>query len=268
MVRIRNLNLEGGCYAKLINLSSEAEPDIYRAANQPGSILENVVFCEETREVKFEDGTITENTRGSYSIEALEKVYDQTKEADRPSSVVFLTADAFGALPAVARLDEWQAQYHFVSGYTAKVAGTEIGVVEPEATFSACFGAPFMPRPAKVYASLLAKFIREYDVPVWLLNTGWTGGGYGKGDRFPIQVSRQLLNAIQDGSLNSVEMVKHPVFGFSVPKEIPGIDPEFLAIPEGDAVIQLARSFQENASKLGDSLDAAVIDRGGPLIIN
>ena len=261
-------NLEGGCYAKLINLSKDAEPDIYKAANKPGSILENVVFDPDSREVDFYDGSITENTRGSYSIEALDKVFNQSTEAERPSSVVFLTADAFGALPAVARLDEWQAQYHFISGYTAKVAGTEIGVIEPEATFSACFGAPFMPRAAKVYAGLLADYIRKYNVPVWLLNTGWTGGGYGKGERFPISVSRQLLNAIQDGSLNDVEMVKHPVFGFSVPTSIDGIPSEYLTIPEGDAVLDLARRFQANANSMGESLTPDIVDRGGPLILN
>ncbi|MCB0367839.1 MAG: phosphoenolpyruvate carboxykinase (ATP), partial [Bdellovibrionales bacterium] len=204
-------NLEGGCYAKLINLQESHEPDIFQAANKFGSILENVCFNETTREIDFCDDTITENTRGSYSLDVLSRVYDQSKEAKPPKSVIFLTADAFGALPAVARLNEWQAQYHFISGYTAKLAGTEIGVTEPQATFSACFGAPFMPRPANVYANMLAEMSKKYDVTVWLLNTGWTKGGYGKGERFPIPVSRRLLKAIQSGELNNVEMKKHPV---------------------------------------------------------
>tara|TARA_B100000749_G_scaffold280455_1_gene276646 strand:+ start:83593 stop:85098 length:1506 start_codon:yes stop_codon:yes gene_type:complete len=259
-------NLEGGCYAKLINLSKDAEPDIYRAANKPGSILENVVFDRESKEVDFFDGSITENTRGSYSIESLDKVFDQNKEASRPNSVVFLTADAFGALPALARLDEWQARYHFISGYTAKVAGTEIGVTEPEATFSACFGAPFMPRSPKVYAELLANYIREYNVPVWLLNTGWTGGGYGEGERFPISVSRSLLESIQSGDLENVEMERHPIFGFSVPKMIDGIDQKYLTIPNNEAVLELARRFQANAQSLGDCLTDEIKDRGGPII--
>ncbi|MCB0342856.1 MAG: phosphoenolpyruvate carboxykinase (ATP) [Pseudobdellovibrionaceae bacterium] len=257
-------NLEGGCYAKLINLDPEKEPDIYMAANRQGSILENVRFDYESRTIDFNDGTLTENTRGSYSIEALNHVFDQGREAAPPSSIVFLTADAFGALPAVAKLDEWQAQYHFISGYTAKVAGTEMGVTEPQATFSACFGAPFMPRPASVYGNLLAQLMREYNVPVWLLNTGWTNGGYGKGGRFPIPVSRTLLSAIQSGELEKAEMVRHPVFGFSVPKAVPGVDSEWLTIPEGSQVQELAKKFMANAEAKGNSISEEVIRRGGP----
>lgn len=261
-------NLEGGCYAKLIKLDSEKEPDIYRAANRFGSILENVCFNPETREIDFCDESVTENTRASYPIGALDKVYKQDREAQPPKTIVFLTADAFGALPAVARLDEWQAQYHFISGYTAKVAGTEIGVTEPQATFSSCFGAPFMPRPASVYGELLAKLVKEHGATVWLLNTGWTNGGYGQGERFPIPVSRDLLTAIQSGELNQCPMKKHPVFGFDVPTEVPGVDSQFLNIPEGEAVNRLAAKFIENAKSKGASFTDQVIDLGGPRQIN
>jgi len=258
-------NLEGGCYAKLINLSKEDEPEIYSAANRSGSILENVVFNEETKKIDFCDSKYTENTRASYDIKALSNVYDQNKEAEHPKSIIFLTADAFGGLPAVAKLDEWQAQYHFISGYTAKVAGTEIGVVEPEATFSACFGAPFMPRPAGVYGELLAKLIKEHNVSVWLLNTGWVKG-YGNSDRFPIPVSRALLTAIQSGSLNDVEMKKHPVFGFQVPVEVPGVDKQWFEVPEGPQVMALAKKFMANAEANSKTISKEVIEKGGPMI--
>ena len=257
-------NLEGGCYAKLIDLDKSKEPDIFKAANRFGSVLENVSFNSETRTIDFNDRTRTENTRASYSMSALEKVFNQNLEVSPPSSIVFLTADAFGALPAVARLNEWQAQYHFISGYTAKVAGTEIGVVSPEATFSNCFGAPFMPRKSSVYGELLSKFIKKYNVPVWLLNTGWTNGGYGKGDRFPIPVSRGLLAKIQSGELEKVEKVCHPIFGFEVPIEVPGVDKSYLKIPEGPQVKKLAERFVENAKM--KSIPQEVVDRGGPQI--
>lgn len=258
-------NLEGGCYAKLINLNQKNEPDIWRAANRQGSILENVCFNQETGEVDFCSNLITENTRASYSLQALDKVFDQQNEAQPPSSIVFLTADAFGALPAAARLDDWQAQYHFISGYTAKVAGTEMGVVEPQATFSACFGAPFMPRAPRVYAELLAKLCRKYEVPVWLVNTGWVGG-YQNGERYPIPVSRKILAAIQGGEFNQVKWLKHPVFGFQVPQEIPGVESKWLQIPEGPQVQDLARKFMNNAKAKGIPVD--VCDRGGPLVLN
>ena len=258
-------NLEGGCYAKLINLDEQNEPDIWRAANREGSILENVCFNEESGEIDFCSNVITENTRGSYSIEALDKVYEQTLEAKPPKSIIFLTADAFGALPAVARLDEWQAQYHFISGYTAKVAGTEIGVVEPQATFSACFGAPFMPRAPKVYAELLAKLCKEYDVPVWMVNTGWVGG-YENGSRFPIPVSRRILTAIQNGELNEAEKVKHPVFGFEVPVAIEGVEGDWLQIPKGHQVSELAQKFIANAKAA--NIPENICDRGGPIVLH
>ncbi|MCB9024861.1 MAG: phosphoenolpyruvate carboxykinase (ATP) [Bdellovibrionaceae bacterium] len=258
-------NLEGGCYAKLIKLSEKNEPDIWHAANRQGSILENVSFNMETGEIDFDSNIITENTRGSYSIEALDKVFNQQQEAQPPTSIVFLTADAFGALPAVSRLNEWQAQYHFISGYTAKVAGTEIGVVEPQATFSACFGAPFMPRAPKVYAELLAQLCRQYKAPVWLVNTGWVGGCE-NGERFPIHVSRSILTAIQNGELNDVEMKKHPVFGFDVPVTVPGVEAQWLQIPDGPQVKELGQKFINNAKANGIPED--ICDRGGPVVFH
>lgn len=243
-------NLEGGCYAKLINLDPEKEPLIYKAVLRPGAILENVVVRSDGNP-DFSDQSKTENTRGSYPIEFLENIYPQDREAEEPRSVVFLTADAFGALPAVAKLDLEQARYHFLSGYTAKLAGTEIGVTEPQATFSACFGAPFMPRPSSVYADLLVERLRKSGASVWILNTGWTGGAYGKGKRFPFAVSRALLRAIQNGQLEREPMREHPIFGFQVPLQCAGVDPSYLSIPEGPHVEELARKFAANFKKFG-----------------
>lgn len=257
-------NLEGGCYAKLIGLTEEREPEIYRAVNRKGAILENVAFHNETHVVDFEDDTLTENTRGSYPIQSLEHIYDQQKEASAPNSIVFLVADAFGAMPAVAKLDAFQAQYHFLSGYTAKVAGTEIGVKTPKPVFSACFGSPFMPRHPSVYAELLAECAQTHGTSIWLLNTGWTKGGYGNADRYPLTVTRTILSAIQSGELDKLPRVKHPVFGFEVPTECPGIDPKWLAIPEGESVMGLAKKFGENIVSMGSETPDAVIDRGGP----
>ncbi|MCB0422106.1 MAG: phosphoenolpyruvate carboxykinase (ATP) [Bdellovibrionales bacterium] len=261
-------NLEGGCYAKLINLDKDKEPDIYEAANRPGSIMENVFFDPVTKVVDFTDDRYTENTRASYSISALDKVFDQNIEAQAPTSIVFLTADAFGALPAVAKLNSMQAQYHFISGYTAKVAGTEIGVTEPTATFSACFGAPFMPRSASVYGKLLADLIEKYNVSVWLVNTGWMEGGASQSERYPIPVSRAILSAIQSGELSDVPTEKHPVFGFDVPTTVPGVAKEFLSVPSGPAVMTLAKEFMKNAEALGDKMSEEVRDQGGPHIYN
>lgn len=259
-------NLEGGCYAKLINLSERAEPQIFRATNKFGAILENVVADEVTRKVDFNDDSKTENTRGSYDIKALENCFNQNVEAQAPETVIFLTADAFGALPAVAKLDSYQAQYHFISGYTAKVAGTELGVTEPEATFSACFGAPFMPRHPSEYAKLLADKIAKHKTSVWILNTGWTKG-YGKGPRFPIQVSRELLRAIQTGKLDKEDMVKHPVFGFMVPTACPGVDDSYLQIPKGPEVRLLAEKFISNMDRIGAGVvSPEVILKGGPIL--
>jgi phosphoenolpyruvate carboxykinase (ATP) len=259
-------NLEGGCYAKLIDLSSENEPEIYSAVNRNGAIMENINFYNGTREVNFKDTSLTENTRGSYPLHALGKVYAQNKEAEQPKNIVFLTADAFGALPAVARLNPFQAQYHFMSGYTAKVSGTEMGVTEPEATFSACFGAPFMPRKASVYASLLSDYAERNNANFWLLNTGWTGGDYTTGSRFPISVSRRILTEIQSGSLSTKSTVTHPTFGFEVPQSCDGIDSKWLSIPDGKQVSALAEQFVENVSSEMPFVGADVVSHGGPTL--
>ncbi len=258
-------NLEGGCYAKLVNLTEESEPDIYRAVNRFGSILENVVFDDRSRMPDFSNITKTENTRASYKLDALSRVFEQRREADHPETVIFLTADAFGALPAVARLDEWQMRYHFMSGFTAKVAGTEMGLKEPKAAFSACFGAPFMPLSPSVYANLLAKKVARAGARVWLLNTGWRGG-FQNGKRFPLAITRRLLEMIQSGELDQAKFERHPVFGFEVPTSVSGIDSEILASPEGPQVEDLARRFAANHAKFRDEDALEIIERGGPAL--
>ncbi|QIK79790.1 phosphoenolpyruvate carboxykinase [Sphingomonas piscis] len=220
-------NFEGGCYAKMIRLSEEAEPEIYATTRRFGTVLENVVMDPDTRELDFDDARLAENSRGAYPIDFI----PNSSEANMgpvPRNLVMLTADAFGVLPPIARLTPDQAMYHFLSGYTAKVAGTEIGVTEPEATFSTCFGAPFMPRHPSVYGNLLKARIAEGGVSCWLVNTGWTGGKYGVGRRMPIKVTRALLDAALDGSLNNAEFRKDPNFGFEVPVAVPGVDPTIL----------------------------------------
>ncbi|MEO6581186.1 MAG: phosphoenolpyruvate carboxykinase [Sphingomicrobium sp.] len=220
-------NFEGGCYAKMIRLSAQAEPEIFATTKRFGTVLENVVMDPVTRELDLDDGSLAENSRGAYPIEFI-----PNSSADNmgplPKNVVMLTADAFGVLPPIARLTPDQAMYHFLSGYTAKVAGTEIGVTEPEATFSTCFGAPFMPRHPSVYGNLLKKRIAEAGVDCWLVNTGWTGGKYGVGKRMPIKATRALLNAALDGSLKNANFRKDPNFGFDVPVEVPGVDSAIL----------------------------------------
>jgi phosphoenolpyruvate carboxykinase (ATP) len=263
-------NFEGGCYAKMIRLSEEAEPEIYATTRRFGTVLENVVMDEATRELDFDDNSLAENTRGAYPIE-----YIPNTSADNlgpvPSNVIMLTADAFGVLPPIARLTPDQAMYHFLSGYTAKVAGTEIGVTEPEATFSTCFGAPFMPRHPSVYGNLLKERIAKGGVQCWLLNTGWTGGKYGVGNRMPIKATRALLNAALDGNLDNVEFRKDPNFGFDVPVHVPvlaesGIDQSILdprstwANPgEYDATAQkLVQLFIDNFEEFASHVDEGV----------
>ncbi|HVH48871.1 MAG TPA: phosphoenolpyruvate carboxykinase [Sphingomicrobium sp.] len=216
-------NFEGGCYAKMINLSAEGEPEIYATTKMFGTILENVAMDPETRELDFTDASKTENTRGAYPIDFIPNTSEENL-GPPPSTIIFLTADAFGVLPPIARLTPDQAMYHFLSGYTAKVAGTEIGVTEPEATFSTCFGAAFMPRRPTVYGNLLKERIARGGADCWLVNTGWTGGKYGTGKRMPIKATRALLNAALDGSLKNVEFRKDPNFGFEVPVAVPGVD--------------------------------------------
>lgn len=215
-------NFEGGCYAKMINLSAEGEPEIYATTKMFGTVLENVTMDPATRELDFTDGSKTENTRGAYPIEYIPNTSEKNL-GPAPANVIMLTADAFGVLPPIARLTPDQAMYYFLSGYTAKVAGTEIGVTEPEATFSTCFGAAFMPRHPSVYGNLLKERIAKGGVQCWLFNTGWTGGKYGVGKRMPIKATRGLLNAVLDGKIDDVEFRKDPNFGFEVPVHVPAL---------------------------------------------
>jgi phosphoenolpyruvate carboxykinase (ATP) len=220
-------NFEGGCYAKAIKLSREAEPEIFATTERFGTVMENVVLHPETREPDFNDVSKTENTRIAYPLDFIANA-STTGRGGHPKNILMLTCDAFGVLPPIARLDPAQAMYHFLSGYTAKVAGTEKGVSEPQATFSTCFGAPFMPRNACEYGNLLRDLVARHEVACWLVNTGWTGGSYGTGRRMPIKVTRQLLRAVLDGSLALVSYRKDPFFGLAVPLAVPGIEPAIL----------------------------------------
>ena len=218
-------NFEGGCYAKMIRLSAEAEPEIFATSKRFGTVLENVVINPETRELDFDDASLAENSRGSYPIEFIPNA-SEANMGPVPKNIVMLTADAYGVLPPIARLTPDQAMYHFLSGYTARVAGTEIGVTEPEATFSTCFGAPFMPRHPSIYGNLLKERIAKGGVTCWLVNTGWTGGKATMPGikRMPIKATRALLNAALDGSLNQAEFRTDPNFGFQVPVAVEGVD--------------------------------------------
>jgi phosphoenolpyruvate carboxykinase (ATP) len=251
-------NIEGGCYAKVIDLSREAEPDIYNAIRF-GSVLENVVYDELSRVVDYKNISITQNTRCSYPIENINNAKIPCM-GGHPKNVIFLTADAFSVLPPVSRLDAGQAMYHFISGYTAKVAGTEVGVVEPEATFSACFGAPFLVWHPMKYAELLAGKMRNHGAKVWLVNTGWSGGPYGVGKRMSIAHTRAIIDAIHSGALDDMEVSEDPVFGLRIPKRVPNV-PENVLIPsqtwaDKNAYQQistkLARLFNENFKKYAD----------------
>jgi phosphoenolpyruvate carboxykinase (ATP) len=220
-------NFEGGCYAKMIRLSPEAEPEIYATTKRFGTVLENVVIDAATREIDLDDDSLAENSRASYPIDFIPNASEKNM-GPVPRNVIMLTADAYGVLPPIAKLTPDQAMYHFLSGYTARVAGTEIGVTEPSATFSTCFGAPFMPRHPSVYGNLLKERIAKGQVDCWLVNTGWTGGSYGAGHRMPIKVTRALLNAALDGSLNDAEFRIDPNFGFRVPVSVGGVDSAIL----------------------------------------
>ncbi|MDP9415346.1 MAG: phosphoenolpyruvate carboxykinase [Pseudomonadota bacterium] len=258
-------NFEGGCYAKMIRLSEEAEPEIYATTRRFGTVLENVVMDPETRELDFDDNSKAENSRGAYPIEFIPNA-SRENMGPPPRNIVMLTADAFGVLPPIARLTPDQAMYHFLSGYTAKVAGTEIGVTEPEATFSTCFGAPFMPRHPSVYGNLLKERIAKGNVDCWLVNTGWTGGKYGVGKRMPIKATRALLNAALDGSLKDAEFRKDPYFGFDVPVEVPGVDtailnPRATWADKADydaTAARLVRLFIDNFAKFETHVDQSV----------
>jgi len=241
-------NFEGGCYAKTIKLSADAEPEIFATTRRWGSVMENVVIDPETRIADFDDATLTENGRVAYPMSYIPNASD-TGRAPHPSNIIMLTADAFGVMPPIAQLTPAQAMYHFLSGYTAKVAGTEKGVAGTQATFSTCFGAPFMPRHPSVYGNLLREFISRHGVTCWLVNTGWTGGRYGEGHRMPIKVTRALLNAALEGSLQKVEMRTDPYFGFNVPVSVPGIETSILNPRETWAD---AKAYDEQARELVD----------------
>jgi phosphoenolpyruvate carboxykinase (ATP) len=264
-------NFEGGCYAKMIRLDPEAEPEIFATTRMEGTVLENVVM-DEDGEIDLDDNSLAENTRGAYPLSSIPNTSAENL-GPPPSNVIMLTADAFGVLPPIARLTPDQAMYHFLSGYTAKVAGTEIGVTEPQATFSTCFGAPFMPRHPSVYGNLLKKRIAEGGAQCWLVNTGWTGGKYGTGKRMPIKATRALLNAALDGSLNDAEFRKDPNFGFEVPVSVPALDEAGLdsAIldprttwddkDEYDRTAQkLVRLFVDNFEPFAEHVDQGVRD--------
>jgi len=264
-------NIEGGCYAKVIRLSAEAEPEIFRTTRTFGTVLENVVI-DDRGMLDLDDDSKTENTRAAYKLEQIHNALP-AKQAGHPSAVVFLTADAFGILPPLARLTREQALYWFLSGFTSKLAGTEIGVVEPQPTFSTCFGAPFLPQAPAVYAGLLGRKLEEHPhVEVWLVNTGWTGGPYGVGRRMPIQATRDLLHAALSGKLDSLEYRVDEVFGLEVPVEVPGVDRSLLdprstwADPEGydTRARELAMMFRRNFGRFADV--APEIAAAGPLI--
>jgi len=258
-------NFEGGCYAKTIRLSAEAEPEIFAASDRFGTVLENVVLDEVSRLPDFDDGSLTENTRAAYPLHFIPNA-SETGRAGMPRNIVMLTCDAFGVLPPIAKLTPAEAMYHFLSGYTAKVAGTEKGVKDPEATFSTCFGAPFMPRHPSVYGNLLRDLIATHGVNCWLVNTGWTGGKFGVGRRMPIKVTRALLAGVLDGSLKDADFRTDPYFGFKVPTSVPGIEPHILYPSKTwadkadfDATARkLVAMFQDNFAKFESHVDAAV----------
>ncbi len=258
-------NYEGGCYAKVIKLNPEAEPDIYRTTSMFGTILENVVYDEDTKKIDLDDAAITENTRASYPLESIPNIVE-SGHAGHPDNIIMLTADAFGVLPPVSKLTPEQAMYHFISGYTAKVAGTEKGVTEPTATFSTCFGAPFMVLHPSVYAELLAKKMKDHNSTCWLVNTGWSGGAYGVGKRMSIKYTRAMIRAILGGELEKVETRVDPIFGVHVPVSCPEVPEEVLnprnTWEDKDAydakAAHLANLFNENFKKFEDGVSDEV----------
>ncbi|MCJ2129147.1 phosphoenolpyruvate carboxykinase [Methylobacterium sp. E-045] len=258
-------NFEGGCYAKTIRLSRNAEPEIYATTERFGTVMENVVIDPLSRRPDFDDATLTENTRCAYPLDFIANA-SATGRAVHPKNIVMLTCDAFGVMPPIAKLTGAEAMYHFLSGYTAKVAGTERGLTEPEATFSTCFGAPFMPQHPSVYGNLLRDLIAHHDVDCWLVNTGWTGGGVGTGRRMPIRVTRRLLAAALDGSLSKAEFRRDPYFGFAVPAFVPGVEPHILQpvktwgnkVAFADTATRLVTMFKDNFKRFEAHVDADV----------
>ncbi|MBK7562563.1 MAG: phosphoenolpyruvate carboxykinase (ATP) [Chitinophagaceae bacterium] len=258
-------NFEGGCYAKTINLTEEKEPEIYHAI-RPGALVENVSFYPGTNKINFDDGSITENTRVSYPLHFISNALEPSI-GGLPKNIFFLTCDAFGVLPPVSKLNPGQTMYQFISGYTAKVAGTETGVTEPKPTFSACFGAPFLPLHPGKYAHMLGDKMQEHKVNVWMINTGWTGGPYGTGSRMKLKFTRAMITAALEGKLNNVEFETDPIFGVAIPKECPGVPPEVLnpintwanksAFTE--KAKYLAGLFVKNFEKYADGVSAEVL---------
>ncbi|KAJ3356038.1 Protein kinase C-like 1 [Allomyces javanicus] len=262
-------NIEGGCYAKCIDLSAEKEPEIFNAIRF-GSVLENVVFHPQTRLVDYTDKSITENTRCAYPIEYIPNA-KLPCVGGHPKNIILLTCDAFGVLPPVAKLDQNQAMYHFISGYTAKIAGTEEGVTEPEATFSACFGQPFLVWHPTKYANMLAEKMSQHKADAWLINTGWNGGKYGVGKRIALKYSRAIIDAIHSGELAKQEFEEYPVFGLQIPKKCPNVPDNVLhpkkawtgSAAEFDSMVQkLAKLFVDNFKLYQDQASAAVINAG------
>jgi phosphoenolpyruvate carboxykinase (ATP) len=262
-------NFEGGCYAKVISLSPTGEPEIYQTTRRFGTILENVAMDMNNRRLNLDDATFTQNTRASYPISHIPNA-TRSGVGGHPKNVVFLTADAFGVIPPVSKLTPAQAMYHFLSGYTAKVAGTERGVDEPQATFSACFGAPFLPLHPKTYADLLGDRIREYEADVWLVNTGWIGGAFGTGHRIELKYTRAMVRAILDGTLAEVETREDPTFGLHVPLHSPGVPDEVLNPRETwedkeayDAqAAKLKERFAQNFRQYADAVSEEVKNAG------
>ena len=262
-------NFEGGCYAKCIKLSKSGEPQIWNAIRF-GSILENVVLDANTRVPDYEDATLAENTRAAYPLELIDNI-EPSSQGGHPRNLLFLTCDAFGVLPPLSKLTPAQAQYHFLSGYTAKIGGTEAGIKEPTATFSSCFGAPFLPRPAVDYAKMLEQRIGQHQAQVWLVNTGWTGGPYGVGKRFPLDMTRRLVRAVLSGELDAVSFTPDPVFGVLVPAACPDVPTSLLqprqAWPSGEAYDKAARHLTElfrNSFKAYEAQASAEVRQAGP----
>ncbi|WP_409366632.1 phosphoenolpyruvate carboxykinase (ATP) [Lysinibacillus sp. 38-6] len=263
-------NIEGGCYAKTINLSAEKEPEIYNAIRF-GSVLENVAVDPETRVCDYDDGSLTENTRVAYPIQFIENIVDPSV-AGHPKTIIFLTADAFGVLPPISKLTKEQAMYHFLSGFTSKLAGTERGVTEPEPVFSTCFGSPFLPLPATVYAEMLGQKIDEHGAQVFLVNTGWTGGEYGTGSRMKLSYTRTMVRAAIDGKLNNVETTQDAVFGLHIPTAVEGVPTEVLNPRDAwadkaaydEKAAELAALFNDNFKKF-TNVSEAITKLGGPL---
>jgi phosphoenolpyruvate carboxykinase (ATP) len=262
-------NFEGGCYAKTIDLTPEKEPDIFKAIRH-GAILENVSFYPGTRNVDYSDRSITENTRVSYPINHIDNALSPSRADGDPQNIFFLTCDAYGILPPISKLSPEQAMYYFISGYTARVAGTEVGVKEPKSTFSACFGAPFLPLHPARYADLLGKKLRKSKATVWLINTGWSGGPYGVGSRIKLSYTRAMITAALGGDLAKVDFEKHDIFGVEIPKSCPNVPAELLNprntwknTSEYDAKANaLALEFLHNFEKYADQVSPEVLAVG------